>query len=770
MMKSRKNWVFLFAVLFAFTACLLFPLTGKKECFAEERSLVKIVYVGERSVVDLSKPLGNLYNPYDGIQQAIDGEGGNAIKICLISNLIISETIVIDNKTVTVDGGNFGLTYHDDFCDTMFQIGKGARLIITNVTIDGGNEWVKSDESLKTAISKTERGEVAFDELNPVAVSELGGKILTSPMFVNSGTLSILDSTVIQNCFFDQTVGGFGNRLIYSLGEPEKLAEVIIENAIITHCISSGGLIYSGSTDLLVGGACYFVDNVNFGGRAGLFVIEKSSMAMMKSGVVIKNNLSFSDNATIFFIGDNSNFKLNGGLIQSNRALLYSQGSNIATISVMDAEFVMNSGIIEKNIGGNVSAFDVLLSEGYSAVFNGGQILDNAIGVRALASSSDLRLCGDVVFGKDFAFSGDIELHSLCKFENLGVANGKVFVSGSGVQFVNTGVFKGTVDINYGKVINSGTIDGEVVLNAGVFENNNILNGRVVASVGEDGEPLGEVCGFCESDVFFENVFRWVEDGFVVVTFDFNGGVDKDKFIKRRTLVEVGSVPVFDGFVPTFDGKVFYGFQGGLSAVFADTTFVAVFEDDINNNGNADIDEPRYTIKFVDGVDGVEVFEEQIYGGLLSGDEMPKFQGNLIRDGWKFWGWDKKPSGKVKEDVVFVAMWLRVEEPKSEWVSIVLIVLQILGLVLSAIPVAYIIFQKYKKATVAQQETLNTKEVAEPQKPSQNINIKNADFGLKKVEDARFEKGVGEKRQSTFNYPNKPNGQNFNKNKHKKKK
>ena len=521
---------------------------------------------------------------------------------------------------------------------------------------------------------------------------------------------------------------------------------------------------------MLVGGACYFVDNVNFGGRAGLFVIEKSSMAMMKSGVVIKNNLSFSDNATIFFIGDNSNFKLNGGLIQSNRALLYSQGSNIATISVMDAEFVMNSGIIEKNIGGNVSAFDVLLSEGYSAVFNGGQILDNAIGVRALASSSDLRLCGDVVFGKDFAFSGDIELHSLCKFENLGVANGKVFASGSGVQFVNTGVFKGTVDINYGKVINSGTIDGEVVLNAGVFENNNILNGRVVASVGEDGEPLGEVCGFCESDVFFENVFRWVEDGFVVVTFDFNGGVDKDKFIKRRTLVEVGSAPVFDGLVPTFDGKVFYGFKGGLSAVFADTTFVAVFEDDINNNGNADIDEPRYTIKFVDGVDGVEVFEEQIYEGLLSGDEMPKFQGDLIRDGWKFWGWDKKPSGKVKEDLVFVAMWLRVEEPKSEWVSIVLIVLQILGLLLIAIPVAYIIFQKYKKATVAQQETLNTKEVAEPQKPSQNINIKNADFGLKKVEDARFEKGVGEKRQSAFNYPNKSNGQNFNKNKHKKKK
>lgn len=78
--------------------------------------------------------------------------------------------------------------------------------------------------------------------------------------------------------------------------------------------------------------------------------------------------------------------------------------------------------------------------------------------------------------------------------------------------------------------------------------------------------------------------------------------------------------------------------------------------------GTADSDpkpEPAtYTVTYTDGVDGEEVFADQVTDGLLEGDATPQFAGDApTRDGYTFAGWSPEPSQKVTGNVVYVATW-----------------------------------------------------------------------------------------------------------------
>ena len=64
-----------------------------------------------------------------------------------------------------------------------------------------------------------------------------------------------------------------------------------------------------------------------------------------------------------------------------------------------------------------------------------------------------------------------------------------------------------------------------------------------------------------------------------------------------------------------------------------------------------------YTVTYTDGVENEEVFADQIFTGLKSGETTPAFDGYLIRDGYMFAGWNPNVSETVTKNVTYTAQW-----------------------------------------------------------------------------------------------------------------
>ena len=65
---------------------------------------------------------------------------------------------------------------------------------------------------------------------------------------------------------------------------------------------------------------------------------------------------------------------------------------------------------------------------------------------------------------------------------------------------------------------------------------------------------------------------------------------------------------------------------------------------------------PLYTVTYTDGVEGEEVFEDQIYSAAY-GTATPAFNGTPARDGYKFAGWNPAVADTVTKTVTYTAEW-----------------------------------------------------------------------------------------------------------------
>lgn len=66
---------------------------------------------------------------------------------------------------------------------------------------------------------------------------------------------------------------------------------------------------------------------------------------------------------------------------------------------------------------------------------------------------------------------------------------------------------------------------------------------------------------------------------------------------------------------------------------------------------------PTYTVTYTDGVDGEEVFEDQVYSDLTSGAATPAFDGTPTREGYNFLGWNPTVADTVTATVTYIATW-----------------------------------------------------------------------------------------------------------------
>ena len=60
---------------------------------------------------------------------------------------------------------------------------------------------------------------------------------------------------------------------------------------------------------------------------------------------------------------------------------------------------------------------------------------------------------------------------------------------------------------------------------------------------------------------------------------------------------------------------------------------------------------------YTDGVDGEEVFADQVTADLLAGAPTPSFSGTPVRAGYTFKGWSPAVSETVTVNAVYTAQW-----------------------------------------------------------------------------------------------------------------
>ena len=151
-------------------------------------------------------------------------------------------------------------------------------------------------------------------------------------------------------------------------------------------------------------------------------------------------------------------------------------------------------------------------------------------------------------------------------------------------------------------------------------------------------------------------------------TVTYTDGVDGEVFADQvyGNLLSGVATPAFEG-TPTRTGYVFKGWNPAVAAtVTGNAIYVARWGEDKNNNGIADDEETKYTVRYTDGVDEEVIFADQVYGNLLSGVDTPAFKGTPTREGYVFKGWKPAVAEKVTGDVTYVAVWEKAKDNNGD--------------------------------------------------------------------------------------------------------
>lgn len=85
----------------------------------------------------------------------------------------------------------------------------------------------------------------------------------------------------------------------------------------------------------------------------------------------------------------------------------------------------------------------------------------------------------------------------------------------------------------------------------------------------------------------------------------------------------------------------------------------------IKTQGRVHVTE-EYTVTYTDGVDGEEVFADQVYSDLRKDSTTPAFNGTPTRTGYTFAGWEPEVAATVTQTVTYVAKWMPVEPTRDD--------------------------------------------------------------------------------------------------------
>ena len=157
----------------------------------------------------------------------------------------------------------------------------------------------------------------------------------------------------------------------------------------------------------------------------------------------------------------------------------------------------------------------------------------------------------------------------------------------------------------------------------------------------------------------------------ITLSYNANGqGVNNVPANQTQTVNQGQSATFSVGTAPTREGYLFQNWNtradgngtayqpGNPITLSSSATLYAIWEQDANGNGVADKDEQRFSVTYTDGVEGEEIFPDQVTENLLSGTPTPAFAGGTpTREGYVFAGWAPAPAQTVTTSVTYVAQW-----------------------------------------------------------------------------------------------------------------
>ncbi|MFU0539249.1 InlB B-repeat-containing protein [Gardnerella vaginalis] len=148
-------------------------------------------------------------------------------------------------------------------------------------------------------------------------------------------------------------------------------------------------------------------------------------------------------------------------------------------------------------------------------------------------------------------------------------------------------------------------------------------------------------------------------------TITYTDGVDNEAIFTDQVYKAASgsNTPAFVGTAPSRKDYVFTGWTPTVAdKVTRDVTYVAQWKDDKNNNGTPDDQEGHFTVTYTDGVDGAEIFHDQVHQNILVNMPTPAFVGTApSRTDYVFTGWTPTVADKVTANVTYVAQWKRIQ-------------------------------------------------------------------------------------------------------------
>ncbi len=251
---------------------------------------------------------------FEGLKAAVDAENSTII---LTADIDLTEPLLIDSKTADItirskEGETYTLKRPDDAALYQFDLNKGGKLTLENVTLEGNGEVVKPGYPFILVEDTTcelhlKSGTTIQNCVTKNYATYNGGAICSA------GSVYMYEGSAITNC--SSQTGGAIN-LSYTTSSTsglKKFANFTMYGGTISGC-SATGL----SNTAHGGGALYAYGNVNVNLNGG--VIEKNTSAANGGGVFVqpyKYN-GYVNTATVNLAGttiqDNTAAKRGGGV------------------------------------------------------------------------------------------------------------------------------------------------------------------------------------------------------------------------------------------------------------------------------------------------------------------------------------------------------------------------------------------------------------------------------------------------------------------------
>ena len=147
--------------------------------------------------------------------------------------------------------------------------------------------------------------------------------------------------------------------------------------------------------------------------------------------------------------------------------------------------------------------------------------------------------------------------------------------------------------------------------------------------------------------------------------------VDEDgtTILKAATNYDYGTLPenIVQPDNLTKQNYVFAEWTPALAEVTADATYTASWYEDMNNDGQPDNTEDKYSVTYTDGVDWEEIFANQTTSNILSWTATPEFSGTPTRTNYLFNWWTPTVADKVTANATYTATWKL--DSNNNWVA-----------------------------------------------------------------------------------------------------